>query len=130
MMPCFESTDGVNGGGWMSVSAVGVGFQKMAAFNARVYNHEEPLKTLKQKPHTTDEEKPCVNRVCEDFGKVFVGQTGSRSIERFKEHLPKSYTSQTGFSHRLMLYNHNYTDFHTDLSFFTIAKKKAYTNAV
>ena len=69
---------------------------------------------------------------CDDCDKFYIGQTGRPSAERFKEHLPKSDISKTrsSYAQHLMLYNHKYSDFHTNFKLLHNCKKGAYMNAV
>ena len=90
-------------------------------------------KRLGQRTHIPDEEKTGVYKLeCDDCDKFYIGQTGRQSAERFKEHPPKSDISKTrsSYAQHLTLYNHKYSDFHTNFKLLHNCKKGAYMNGV
>ena len=69
---------------------------------------------------------------CVECDKFYIGQTGRKFIERFKEHLPKKkpQTTSSNYALHLINENHNYTGFKENMEPIHVCNKGHFLNAL
>ena len=91
-------------------------------------------KFLREKQDLPPQKQSGVYRLkCENCPAFYIGQTGREFEVRYKEHLPKikaTSNQKSNFAQHLVLNNHNYTNFETNLQVIHVCNKVRYLNAL
>ena len=90
-------------------------------------------KFLREKQHLLRINLSGVYRLkCDNCPAFYIGQTGREFKLRYKESLPKieaTSNQKSNFAQHLVLINHNYTNFETNLEVIHVCNKGRYLNA-
>ena len=101
--------------------------------------NNSPLKILRHRKPIPVEKKSGIYKLsCNDCNSFYIGQTGRGFLKLFKEHTPKRHLNnltllnniKSNFARHLILHNHNYTEFKSNLILLHVCNKGRYMDAI